>query len=155
MEFEEIVQKYSGIITKLCYYFASNTDEFEDLRQDVLINIWKGFEKFRKESSISTWIYRVCFNTCVTYQRKKSNRISSISIESIIDIPDDDIYDINRYNEMHSLINQLNLNEKAIIMLWLDEKTYDEISEITGITRNTIAVKIKRIKEKLIKLSNH
>ena len=140
MEFEEIVQKYSGIITKLCYYFASNTDEFEDLRQDVLINIWKGFEKFRKESSISTWIYRVCFNTCVTYQRKKSNRISSISIESIIDIPDEDVYDINRYNEMHSLINQLNLNEKAIIMLWLDEKTYDEISEITGITRNTIAV---------------
>ena len=154
MEFEEVIDKYSGIITKICYYFASNVDEFKDIRQDVWINIWKGRDKFRNESSLSTWIYRVSFNTCISYQRKNKLKTVPLSIETLAEIPDNTDFDISKYNEMHRLINSLSLRERAIILMWLDEKSYDEIAEITGMPRNTIAVKLKRIKEKLVKLSN-
>lgn len=153
-EFEEAITQNNGIISKVCYYFSSNTDEFEDLRQEVLYNIWKGWDKFQNKSKISTWIYRICFNTCISYQRKSVSIKSSIPIEDIIDMGEDpSLSKIEKYNEMHNLISQLNYEDRAIILLWLDEKTYEEISELTGITRNTIAVKLKRIKEKLIKMA--
>ena len=154
MDFEKVIEDYSGLITKLCYYFSANKEEFKDLRQDVLINIWRGWGKFRNDSRLSTWIYRICFNTCVSYQRKNKRKIIPISIEEIADLAETENFEIEKYNEMHSLINRLNLSERSIILLWLDDKTYEEISEITGIPRNTIAVKLKRIKEKLVKMSN-
>ena len=72
-EFENAIVEYGGIITKICYYFSTDTDEFKDLRQEVLYNVWKGWDKFRKDSKMSTWIYRISFNTCVTFQRKEKH----------------------------------------------------------------------------------
>lgn len=153
-EFEDAIAIYGGIITKICYYFSSDTDEYKDLRQEVLLNIWKGWNKFRGDSKLSTWIYRISFNTCVSYQRKEKNSRKTISIDEIINFPaEEEPSLLKRYNTMHKLIRQLNYEDRAIILMWLDEKSYVEISELMGLNRNTIAVRIKRIKEKIVKLS--
>lgn len=154
-EFEEIIKQYGGIATKICYYFSSNPEEFKDLRQEVLCNIWKGLEKFRQDSKLSTWIYRICFNTCVSFQRKE-RKYEKISIETILNLPDDSgDSKLEQYNRMHGLIKELKYEERAIILMWLDDMSYDEISELTGIKRNTIAVRLKRIKEKLVKMADN
>lgn len=151
--FDEIIRSYSLLITKVCYYFASNTTELKDLRQEVLINIWTGLEKFRKESKLSTWLYRVCFNSCITYRRKNRHRNNEVPLTSILEIEADN-FDMEKYREMHRLIGTLGSEEKAIILMWLDENSYEEIAEVVGLKRNTVATRLKRIKEKLVKLSN-
>lgn len=153
-EFENAIAKYGGIITKICYYFSLNADEFNDLRQEVLYNVWKGWDKFRNDSKISTWIYRIGFNTCISYDRKERKNRNTISIDTIIDIPiEEESSKLEKYNIMHRLIQQLPFQERAIIMLWLDEYPYEEMAEMIGCPRNTIAVKLKRIKDKLVKMS--
>lgn len=151
--FESIVRQYSLMITKVCYYFADNASELKDLRQDVLLNIWSGWDKFRMQSKPSTWIYRVCFNTCITYRRKNRQRKNEVPLSSLLEI-EDRPYDMEKYTEMHRLIGRLGTEEKAIILMWLDENSYEEIAEVIGIKRNTVATRLKRIKEKLVKLSN-
>lgn len=151
--FENIVRKYSLLITKVCYYFAENVTELKDLRQDVLLNIWTGWDKFRMQSKPSTWIYRVCFNTCITYRRKNKQRKNEVPLSSVLEI-EDEAFDMEKYKEMHRLIGRLGSEDKVIILMWLDENSYEEISEVTGIKRNTVATRLKRIKEKLVKLSN-
>lgn len=154
-EFEEAVETYGGIITKICYYFSSHSEEFKDLRQEVLYNIWKGWKNFRNDAKLSTWIYRVSFNTCVSFQRKEKYSKNKVPLEEAfyLQAETDNEY-LAKYTQMNALIRKLGFEDRAIIMLWLDEKSYDEISELMGINRNTLAVRIKRIKEKLIKLSD-
>lgn len=153
-EFENTIVENRGIITKICYYFSTDPEEFNDLRQEVLYNIWKGWENFRHDSKISSWIYRITFNTCISYQRKARKSKEMISIDHIIDIPceDEPSYQ-EKYNAMHALIQKLKYNDRAIILMWLDDKSYDEISELMGMNRSTIASRLRRIKEKLVKLS--
>lgn len=151
--FEDIVRQHSLMITKVCYYFATGISELKDLRQDVLLNIWMGLDKFRNESRTSTWIYRVCFNTCITYQRKNKQRKQEVPLSSVLEIVDDN-FDMERYTEMHRLIGRLASDEKAMILMWLDENSYEEIAAVVGLNRNTVATRLKRIKEKLVKMSN-
>ena len=154
-EFEEVMSQYCGIVTKICYYFSSDSEEFKDLRQEVLYNIWKGLDKFRYDSKLSTWIYRVSFNTCISFQRKEK-RYEKISLENILNLPDDSMNSkLEEYNRMHALIRQLKFEERAMILMWLDDMSYEEISELTGIKRNTIAIRLKRIKEKLIRMAGN
>lgn len=151
--FEDIVRDYSLMITKLCYHFATDISELKDLRQEVLLNVWLGWGKFRMQSKLSTWIYRVCFNTCITYQRKNRKRKNEIPLPSVLEIADEQ-FDMNKYEEMHRLIGKLGSEDKAIILMWLDESSYDEIAEVVGLKRNTVASRLKRIKERLLKMSN-
>ncbi|MCH5237474.1 MAG: sigma-70 family RNA polymerase sigma factor [Muribaculaceae bacterium] len=154
-EFEDAIAAYGGIITKICYYFSESPDEFKDLRQEVLYNIWKGWGSFRRDSKLSTWIYRISFNTCVSYQRKEKKMKETLSIDHVIELPDDsDNNLLEQYNTMHALIRKLKYEDRAIIMMWLDDKSYEEIAELTGIRRNTIAVRLMRIKEKLVKAAS-
>lgn len=149
-----IVSKYSLMITKVCYYFAANISELKDLRQEVLVNIWTGLDKFRNQSKPSTWIYRVCFNTCITYQRKnRRHQKYNVPISSVLEM-EDDAFDMEKYKEMHRLIGLLSPEDKALILMWIDENSYEEIADVIGLKRNTVATRIKRIKEKLVKLSN-
>ena len=125
-EFENTIVEHGGIITKICYYFSTNPDEFNDLRQEVLYNIWKGWDNFRNQSKLSSWIYRICFNTCISFQRKSKRSKENISIDRVIDIPyEDEPSYVEKYNMMHNLIQQLKYEDRAIILMWLDEKSYD------------------------------
>ena len=152
-EFEEAVSLYGPLISKICYYFSSDSDEFKDLRQEVLLNLWRGWIKFRKDAKLSTWIYRVSFNTCVSYQRKERKSKNSVPIEEVLNLAaDQDNGLLEKYTFMHRLIRKLPYQDRAIILMWLDDKTYEEIAELIGINRNTLAVKLKRIKEKLQKM---
>ena len=153
-EFEDAVAKYAGLINKICYYFSMNQEEFQDLRQETLCNIWRGWQQFDNRSKLSTWIYRICFNTCVSFQRKESRNKNKVPIESILEIPAvPSSLALENYREMHRLISRLGYEDRAMILMWLDEKSYDEIAALIGIKRNTVATRLKRIKEKLVSMS--
>lgn len=124
-EFRNLIARENATISKICFSYSSSIAEFEDLRQDALINIWRGMHGFRGESSLKTWIYRVTVNSCLSTIRKQSR------------------------HQHESLEGLYGLMEKAVIMMWLDELSYDEIGAAMGLPRNTIATKIRRIKEKI------
>ncbi len=151
----DILKKHESLINRICFYYASSKDEYEDLRQDTLINIWRGIPKYKGDCKISTWIYRICLNTCVTSWRKSKKRFNFDSLDSITEFADDSETDNEKIEQLHYLISMLSPDEKALIMLQLDESTYDEIADITGYNRNTVATKLKRIKEKLSKIANN
>lgn len=150
-EFAELVNRYKDVIFKVCYVYASR-EELEDYYQEVLIQLWRSLPKFRNESKMSTWIYRVSLNTCISYVRKnkKVNKVSLIDLDFI----DNDIEKKYYIDELYLLINRLNKFEKAIILLWLEERDYEEIASIVGISKNNVAVKLNRIKDKLRRMSN-
>lgn len=152
-EFASIIQEHSRIINKVCYFYATDKMPFEDLRQEIYVNIWLGLNQFRGESKISTWIYRVAVNSALMTLRSSKPFIETTSLDfGILDISTE-IDDTQREDlqTLRSLINRLEGIEKAIILLWLDEYPYDEIAEALGLKRNTVAVKIHRIKDKLSK----
>lgn len=112
----------------------------------------RSFRNFKGHSSVSTWIYRITLNTCITNLRKKKN-YDYVPLKQDIDILDDCEHD-ECMKHLYQLIHQLDNVDKMYIMLWLDEKSYDEIAEIVGVGRNNVAIRIHRIKEKLKKMSN-
>lgn len=140
------------IIYKVCFMYANDNDDINDLYQDVVLNLWKAWPSFKGNSSVSTWIYRVALNTCITGFRKKRN-YDYVSLKQDIDILDDCEHD-EFLKQMYQLIHRLDSMDKMYIMLWLDEKNYDEIAEIVGVSRNNVAIRLHRIKEKLKKMSN-
>lgn len=146
-----MVNRYKDVIFKVCYVYASR-EELEDYYQEVLIQLWRSLPNFRNESKMSTWIYRISLNTCISYVRKnkKVNKVSLIDLDFI----DNDIEKKYYIDELYLLINRLNKFEKAIILLWLEERDYEEIASIVGISKNNVAVKLNRIKEKLRRMSN-
>ncbi len=149
-QFTEIVEANRRLIYKVCYMFSTGRDHFDDLYQEVLANIWQGLASFRGDSSPSTWIYRIALNTCVSfYRRNVRQSVDSVSIDNIPDMEAPDNSRSEQLREMYRLIGGLPAMDKAIIMLWLDEKSYDEIAEVTGLTRNTVATRLRRIKQKL------
>lgn len=150
-KFLDAISQNKQIIYKICYMYASGEEHFKDLYQEVLINIWKGLDRFRGDARISTWIYRTCINTCVTLYRRNQKTSDFQSLDLLVNVPDDDTDKEAQLKEMYHLINRLNRMDKAIILLWLDEKSYDEISDITGLSRNNVASRLHRIKAKLIK----
>lgn len=153
-EFASVIQEHSRIINKVCYFYATGRMPFDDLRQEICVNIWLGLRKFKGESKISTWIYRIAVNTALMALRSSPSDIETVS--PAINLPDisSEIDDAQRENlqSLHALINRLEDMEKAIILLWLDEYSYDEIGDTLGMNRNTVATKIRRIKDKLSKL---
>ena len=153
--FIELIRQNERLIYKVCSMYISDEFPMSDLYQEVVYNLWKSFPKFRNECSESTWMYRIALNTCISGMRKELRRPQHVSI-----------LDLNEYliepesmeeniQEMYRLIHQLKTLERAIILLYLEEKPYQEIADITGLTLNNVAVKLKRIKEKLIKMSNN
>ena len=152
-EFIKIIQEYERVIYKVCSIYVSELLPMADLYQEVVHNIWVGYPKFRNESSVSTWIYRVAINTCVTTIRKEKKHFqnSSLVLTSISDkLPaPEPLAEVIK--EMYRLINQ----PKTIVLLFLEEKPYKEIAEITGLTVNNVATRMKRIREKQREMSNN
>ena len=148
-EFASIIREHSRIINKVCYFYATDRMPYEDLRQEIYMNIWLGLNQFKGESKMSTWIYRVAVNSALMTLRSSRQRIETISSDFGIIDASTEIDDEQRENlqTLQWLINRLEGIEKAIILLWLDEYSYEEIADMLGLKRNTVAVKIHRIKE--------
>ena len=158
-EFEKLVSDNKAVLTKVCYMYARDPEHFKDLYQETLINLWQSLDKFRGDSTATTWIYRICINTCISCfrrQRKHDNNLSMNSPEmmELADFACDDHEHASCLREMYNLINRLPALDKAIILMWLDEKSYNEISEVTGLQRNNVAARLHRCKQKLMKMSD-
>jgi len=149
--FIKIIQENENIIFKIASFYANKEQSINDLYQEIVLNLWKAYPSFRGDSKISTWIYRIALNTCITFFRRSKKQPAYVDL--IADIPD--ITDTNEeIKEMYEMINRLGKIERALVLLYLDEKSYKEISEITGITVTNVATKLSRTKEKLRKMSN-
>ena len=134
--------------------FAESPDETDDIVQEALINLWRGFQK--ADDVCKSWVWRVTMNSCITIDRKKRKRSSECPLTA--DIEDMLHSDENNRNTnvkiLYDRIHQLNPFDRAIIMLWLDGMPYDEIGEIIGITTKNVSVRLIRIKEQLKKMNN-
>jgi len=153
-KFIELVNDYRTLIFKVCNLYCRDPESCRDLFQEVVLQLWKSYPGFRKESADSTWIYRVALNTAISNFRKekRSPDRKPLDLEEL-EIPDlSTATDENESrNLLHLAIDRLSEIEKAIIMLYLEEKSYDEISEIIGISNSNVGVRLNRIKIKLNK----
>lgn len=152
-DFASLIKQHSRIINKVSYFYATDKLPFDDLRQEIYVNIWLGLKQFRGDSKISTWIYRVAVNSALMALRSSRSTIETVSVDyGLLDLSSE-IDDAQKENlqMLYDLINRLEDIEKAIILLWLDEHTYDDIAYILDLKRNTVATKIRRIKDKLSK----
>ncbi len=153
-EFTKVVREHKSTIYTVCYMFSKDEDEVADLFQEILINIWKGFEKFRGESSVRTWIWRISFNTCVSYEKKKARKGSTIPLSLNINLFDDSDEETRQIKMLQKRIRQLGPFDRAIVLLWLDDLSYAEIGEIVGISEKNVSVRLVRIREQLKKMNN-
>lgn len=147
--FEQLYKEFSPRIYKLCLSYSGDVIFADDLHQETWISVWNSLPKFRNESKVGTWIYRIAINTCLTgikKVKKKADNSEAILSTLIHEETHDNSKEINR---LYESISQLKENERIIITLVLEEKPYEEIAEITGITENNLRVKIHRIKKEL------
>ncbi|MDD4514731.1 sigma-70 family RNA polymerase sigma factor [Massilibacteroides sp.] len=151
-EFVKLIQDNEKIIYKVCSVYVTDENPIADLYQDVVCNLWRAFAGFRRECAVSTWIYKVSLNTCITGLRKYMKRPQHVSLSALsAHLMETDQDDTIR--EMYRLIRRLSALEKAIVLLYLDEHSYQEIADITGLTSSNVGVRLVRIKEKLKKMS--
>jgi len=143
-----------GIIHKVCNIYCDDQDDRNDLFQEIVAQLWKSFASFREESKFSTWMYRVALNTAITTFKKSKRRPDQSRLTYDNFLVKDDGYDQESEEEiknLHRAVAQLTGVEKSIVLLFLENKKYEEIAEITGITQNYVRVKMNRIKKKLKK----
>lgn len=151
-KFYEVIDRHSALIYKVCYMYAEDREHLKDLYQEVLANLWQGLPSYRGDSKITTWLYRIALNTCVSYIRKNQRHRSTSPLdETAYAIADGTDERRRQLSMMYEMISQLGRIDKAVIMLWLDEYSYEEIARITGLSRNNVASRIHRIKERLSK----
>ncbi|MBA7486155.1 ECF RNA polymerase sigma factor SigG [subsurface metagenome] len=151
-KFIKIVKGNQAIINKICFGYTRNVEDRHDLKQEILIQLWKAYPKFNHESQLSTWIYRIALNTAISNFRKSKRKIQeselSQSNHQMPEVNDNTELDENIV-QLYQLIYQLNDLEKAIMLLYLDDKPYKVIADIIGISETNVATKINRIKSKL------
>ena len=148
-EFSKMVREQKSTIYTVCYMFSNDEDEVSDLFQETLINLWKGYESFRHESKLSTWIYRVAMNTCISADRKKRRQGTKVPLSMDTDLYNDEDHETKQVRQLHERIQRLDLIDRALVMMWLEGMNYDEIADVIGISVKNVGVKLVRIKEKL------
>jgi RNA polymerase sigma-70 factor (ECF subfamily) len=157
-QFEKQIEQNELLIYKVCNIYAYTEADRQDLFQEIVIQLWKAYPKFRGEAKMSTWLYRVAINTAITGLRKDKHFIQSYEPHLLpTEISDATPYKIKeeQFQQLYAAIEQLNEIEKAIVMLYLEEKSYEEMEEILGITSGNLRVKMTRIKDKLRQLTNN
>lgn len=155
-EFIASVDKHRSMIHKVCSMYASAEFDHKDLFQEIVIQLWRSYPSFRGDSKFSTWLYRIALNTAISGLRKKRPDLRSMEPsmlpQQMQDIPFDASQE-DKLKQLHLAINQLSEVERAIVMLYLEDKSYDEMEEILGINQNNLRVKMNRIKDRLRKIT--
>ena len=156
--FTERITQSQGIIHKVCRMYCDDLEHRKDLFQEILIQLWKSYPSFRGDSKFSSWMYRVALNVAIQDLRKvKKQKLLFFQTNQFKENSEqyDSSFEDEKLKQMHKAIANLDKVEKAIIMLYLENKNNEEISEIVGITQNYVRVKMNRIKIKLAKNVNH
>lgn len=152
-EFLDMVRAYERVIYKVCYLYTTPRATLNDLYQDVVLNLWKAFPKFRHECKMSTWVYRIALNTCISFIRKEKNIPEIVTLTQEADRSEEEDETEAMLQQLYRMINRLGELDKSITLLYLEEKSYEEIAEITGLTVTNVATRLNRIKEKLRKMN--
>jgi len=155
--FVEQLEKNQNIVHKVCRLYTNNQDAHNDLFQEITIQLWKAYPKFRGDSKFSTWMYRVGLNTAITLYRKGKRSIRTQNMEDVLFRVKSEEYDDTEEQQLKLLygaVHQLNDIEKALVFLYLEDKNYREISETMGITEVNARVKMNRVKTKLRTILN-
>lgn len=155
-QFLDILEKNIGIIMKIARAYTSIKQDREDLINDITLELWKSFKNFKGKSKVSTWIYRVALNTSMNYQRKKKNDSLFSATNDFKTETSEWLYKQNKSEQseiLYQCIDELNELNKAIILLYLDSNSHDDISEITGISKTNVGTRISRIKEQIKNLA--
>jgi len=155
-QFLNILENNIGIIMKIARAYTSIKQDREDLINDITLELWKSFKNFKGKSKVSTWIYRVALNTSMNYQRKKKNDTLFPATHDFKTETSEWLYQQNNSEQseiLYQCIDELNELNKAIILLYLDGNSHDDISEITGISKTNVGTRISRIKEQIKNLA--
>lgn len=162
MDKKELEQKFmdhvmdaQGVVHKVCAMYCDNEEDRKDLFQEILVNLWKSYPSFRGDSKFSTWMYRVSLNVAIQRLRKTNKKKEDATLSLDFDViahPQKETLPEKELQMMHAAINRLSDVEKAIVMLYLEEKGNEEIADIVGISQNYVRVKMTRIREKLKKM---
>ncbi|RZK78546.1 MAG: sigma-70 family RNA polymerase sigma factor [Pedobacter sp.] len=147
--FVSLITSHSGIIHKICRLYRDRIEDREDLFQEITFQLWKSYSKFKGNAKISTWLYRIALNTAInTFRKKQPNVNYTVNLPDVADeLPDEEL--LAKQQQLFAALKLLNDAEKAIITLYLEDMSYQQIAEITGITDNYVGVKINRIKTKI------
>lgn len=153
-EFVSLIEKHQGIIYKVSRMYCDKDECRQDLFQDILVQLWQSYSSFNQKSKFSTWMYRVALNTAIAQFRKDKKNNEDTMPEIPVNVEEDETYKEkeDRRELVQSAIRRLNKAERAIIILYMDDYSYEEISEIAGISMSNVGVKISRIKTKLQKI---
>ncbi|RRB13508.1 RNA polymerase sigma factor [Larkinella knui] len=150
-EFVSLLNQHPGILYKVCSLYCQEPDDRKDLFQEIVLQLWKAYPAFKSESAVTTWMYRIALNTAISNYRKKVGKPQAVSFSELeFQIPDlkDDAPD-EELSLLYASIEQLSPVEKAVITLYLDDNSYDEMAAILGISKSNVGVKLNRIKTKL------
>lgn len=147
--FRRLLQDHKSTIYSVCYMFSQDHDEVEDLFQETLINLWSGLDKFEGRSGIGTWVWRIALNTCITSDRKKKKRVDTVPLTLDRDFYDEDSVENRQTKLLHHRISRLQPFDRAIVLLWLENMSYDDIAAIVGISTKAVGVRLVRIREQL------
>ena len=148
-EFTRIVLENKRRIYTVCYMFSKDAEEVNDLFQEILINLWKGLQTFEGDKFIGTWVWRVSLNTCINYSKKSKRSFEKVPLDVNINLFEDIDEGSMQIRQLYDRINKLGYIDRSIILMWLENLSYDEIGSILGITANNVSVKLVRIREKL------
>lgn len=152
-QFLAVVDTYKGIIYKIANSYCNDAETRKDLVQEIIIQLWRAFDRYDDQYKQSTWIYRIALNVAISFYRKENRRkeISNPLTDSILSLADDGLAHETESNLglLQQFISELKELDKALMLLYLDEKSHKEISEIIGITETNVATKIGRIKSLL------
>ena len=155
--FVEQLEKHQNIVHKVCRLYTNNQDAHNDLFQEITIQLWRAYPKFRGDSKFSTWMYRVGLNTAITLYRKSKRRIQTSDFDAHqfkIKAEEYDNTEEEQLKLLYQAVHQLNDIEKALVLLYLEDKDYKEISQTLGITEVNARVKMNRVKKKLKTILN-
>lgn len=151
-EFEKTIRENAATLHKFCHIYTDNFQEYEELFQEMMIQIWRSFEKFRGEAKVSTFIYRICINTALSYRSNLNrSRKRFVSLDGKIFIqPERDREQDEKLKKLYAAIRELKPVDRALVGLYLDEKSYLEIAEILGMSKTNVATRLMRLKNKLV-----
>lgn len=151
-DFLSIIDANKRIIFKICNSYCKNADDREDLAQEVIFQLWRSWSSFNANYKLSTWMYRITLNVAISFYRKERKTTDTVLMgDHVIEIADEQIEESleTNLNALQQFINELKPLDKALMILYLEEKPQKEIAEIMGITSTNVATKIGRIKEQL------
>ncbi len=157
-QYIQIIDEHRKLIYKVCRSFCPDAEDWKDLEQEILIRIWNGLKRYDERVKLSTWLYRVALNTAISFYRSEKRRPRRAPVETAFALADgaghDEEYRAN-VERLYCFIGELGELDKALILLYLDEIKYTEISEILGITPTNAATKVGRIKRQLKEKFEH